>query len=507
MSLTVPPVSKESQVNQQIASVILTWNLANWITRTLTTSISSIVDPESSNKDEADNKDDPKTAAALCLKTKGNVCASQGINVAMRYICDIDDNIIDGHRASAIHSKACEIWNELQQRDLVPAVWGDLTTSAKSYFLHHMYQSFPEVSFCEGHWKALWIATNNYSQWRSEALKKQKATSSLGQDHSAHGHLDHCHHSLKKVPRKTIGKHVVSPTDHEEGALEPASKRIQTVSSTHHDDDFPELDGFEDYYGSQGALSSRYQHRKVRREPSAPLSNPGTIQQPLAEPLVCPHGPINDNFKPDVMNKDTNNTTSDLNNYHLEGLELPNSSVIEKDSIDLNTASTLGYSGLTDSASMDSFHQNSSTVLSLQPEQGSRAQTVLATHEANLDMVSLKMKLHINPLYHHLNSESRHPEPSREQQEISNGTPAEPIANHGAEVLDPQTTRKKKPDGPTACALCKEDWMKRNPTGNWKTEFQPYWKSLTILQSAEYKKWVDASVAVKAAKEQACVSL
>ncbi|KAK0448406.1 uncharacterized protein EV420DRAFT_1275651, partial [Desarmillaria tabescens] len=126
-----------------------------------------------------------------------------------------------------------------------PAVWGNLSTSAKSYFLHHMYQSFPELLFCKGHWKVLRIATNNYSQWHSKALKKQKATSRSGQDRSAHGHH---HHSSKN-----IGKRVISLADREEGALELAPKRVRTESSTHHDGEHPsmELDDVEDCHGSQ----------------------------------------------------------------------------------------------------------------------------------------------------------------------------------------------------------------------------------------------------------------
>ncbi len=86
---------------------------------------------------------------------KGNAQASQGINVALQFICDINSNIIDGHQATAIQSRACEIWHKLYKRKLMPKVWGDLSISAKNYYFHHMYQGFPELRLYEGYWKVL----------------------------------------------------------------------------------------------------------------------------------------------------------------------------------------------------------------------------------------------------------------------------------------------------------------------------------------------------------------
>ncbi|KAK0219558.1 hypothetical protein EDD85DRAFT_989018 [Armillaria nabsnona] len=192
------------------------WFVSEWKSLSAKQNGETHVDIEGTSSDDGDEDDsdkDPRTTAALRLKTKGNARASQGINVALRFICDIDGNIIDGHRATAIRSRAREIWHELYKRRLAPKVWGDLSISAKNYYLHHMYQGFPELHLCEGHWKVLRVATNNYSQWYNDATKKRKARKA---DVSASTQRPdrHCHRSEESASSRNKGKRrAQSPVD------------------------------------------------------------------------------------------------------------------------------------------------------------------------------------------------------------------------------------------------------------------------------------------------------
>lgn len=101
---------------------------------------------------------------------RGRSRAAQGKNVTMGFVEDIDGQAIDGHRASNIRKATRQIWEELAASGLAPKTWSKIGINALTRFRHQMYEQFPELTYCDNHWKLDRLATDTYSQWDGNKL-------------------------------------------------------------------------------------------------------------------------------------------------------------------------------------------------------------------------------------------------------------------------------------------------------------------------------------------------
>jgi hypothetical protein len=109
--------------------------------------------------------------------SRGGKRASQGINVAMRYVQDENGVIIDGHRATHIRTIAAGIWGALADAGGAPLTWGKGSLAMKESYNKEMQQRFPELALCASDWKAEQIAIDNYPSFhiiRFPELHKHK---------------------------------------------------------------------------------------------------------------------------------------------------------------------------------------------------------------------------------------------------------------------------------------------------------------------------------------------
>ena len=110
---------------------------------------------------------EPEEVADLPEPLQGNTQASQGINVAMRYVEDQHGNIVDGFLAAMMQSLAWAIWVELGISGAAPLTWGQADAETKKGYYQAMAAGFFELRLCDSNWKVEQIATENYSGWFS----------------------------------------------------------------------------------------------------------------------------------------------------------------------------------------------------------------------------------------------------------------------------------------------------------------------------------------------------
>ncbi len=67
--------------------------------------------------------------------------------------------------AARIRKTARSIWIELFEHRKAPSKWGQASRQAEDEYINGMEKKWPILRFCEDHWKAVQIATSNYSQW------------------------------------------------------------------------------------------------------------------------------------------------------------------------------------------------------------------------------------------------------------------------------------------------------------------------------------------------------
>jgi hypothetical protein len=107
---------------------------------------------------------------------RGKARASQGINVAMRYVEDRNGTVVNGHRATEMRRHARLIWVHMANNGGVPPSWGKADVKLSQTYCHEMRQRFPDLALCDLDWKADQIATDNYPSWfKNWSESSQKA--------------------------------------------------------------------------------------------------------------------------------------------------------------------------------------------------------------------------------------------------------------------------------------------------------------------------------------------
>lgn len=98
-------------------------------------------------------------------RPRGSTRASQGINVAMQYIGDMDGSPVDGHRATTIRNTANQIFFQFQTQGIAPEKWGQAGVDIHGWYNTEMARQIPEMRLCADSWKAQHLATHMYSSW------------------------------------------------------------------------------------------------------------------------------------------------------------------------------------------------------------------------------------------------------------------------------------------------------------------------------------------------------
>jgi len=67
--------------------------------------------------------------------------------------------------AARIRKTARSIWIGLYEQGKAPSKWSQASRDVEDEYISGMEKRWPILCFCEDHWKAIHIATSNYSQW------------------------------------------------------------------------------------------------------------------------------------------------------------------------------------------------------------------------------------------------------------------------------------------------------------------------------------------------------
>ena len=100
-----------------------------------------------------------------CPGEHGKTWAAKGENVAMSFIKDVNGQPIDSHKATKIQKALRELWVEMDQAGLAPQTWSKVSHTILMNFHQRMYDQFPELTYCNGHWKLDRVCMETYSQW------------------------------------------------------------------------------------------------------------------------------------------------------------------------------------------------------------------------------------------------------------------------------------------------------------------------------------------------------
>ena len=105
---------------------------------------------------------------------RGGGRSAKGENVMMLYVEHDNGRPVSGAMASDIRDFARSIWRGFYSRGMAPEKWGDVSKAVKDDYIHDMEREWSVLRYCEGHWKANYIATSIYSQWYHAYHKKTK---------------------------------------------------------------------------------------------------------------------------------------------------------------------------------------------------------------------------------------------------------------------------------------------------------------------------------------------
>ena len=151
------------------------------------------VDDAPVHPNEADDIDDegngedsatvPEQSGGAAKGKRGKGRASQGQNVKMRYLQHENGDVIDGWRAADIRRFARSIFVGFALQGKVFHSWVEgVDAASRTCFYRDMVARFPELGFCELDWKSEQIASEIYSQWRSNWMNKKEAEKTKGKN-------------------------------------------------------------------------------------------------------------------------------------------------------------------------------------------------------------------------------------------------------------------------------------------------------------------------------------
>ena len=109
------------------------------------------------------------------ITVRGRTAVAQGENISTLYIEDENGEPVDGERLTAIRKLARSIWTKFADLGQAPKTWGRANLSLINEYRMELRRQFPEFRFCENHWKADLLATENYPSWHQNHCRRLKA--------------------------------------------------------------------------------------------------------------------------------------------------------------------------------------------------------------------------------------------------------------------------------------------------------------------------------------------
>ncbi|KAK1216399.1 hypothetical protein PQX77_021013 [Marasmius sp. AFHP31] len=90
----------------------------------------------------------------------------KGANKQQCFLKYENGEVVEGKVAKRVRKYTCRVFYELEQNGLAPKTWGEGTANVKMYFYARVTERFPFVGFWEDNWKAEYLATQQFPQWR-----------------------------------------------------------------------------------------------------------------------------------------------------------------------------------------------------------------------------------------------------------------------------------------------------------------------------------------------------
>ncbi|KJA24701.1 hypothetical protein HYPSUDRAFT_200266 [Hypholoma sublateritium FD-334 SS-4] len=138
---------------------------------------------EADDNDDEDGATVPEQSGGVVKGKRGKGRASQGQNVKMRYLQHENGDVIDGWRASDIRRFARSIFVGFALQGKLFHSWVEgVDAASRTCFYRDMVARFPELGLCELDWKSEQIASEIYSQWRSNWMNKKEAEKTKGKN-------------------------------------------------------------------------------------------------------------------------------------------------------------------------------------------------------------------------------------------------------------------------------------------------------------------------------------
>ena len=104
------------------------------------------------------------------VAVRGKSKMANGVNVQFRFVEDENGEVQSGWRIGQLLGLMREVWREFESKGRAPSSWKFIPGPLNNYFRVTCYDRFPELRYCEAHWKVDYIATHSYSGWGGQKL-------------------------------------------------------------------------------------------------------------------------------------------------------------------------------------------------------------------------------------------------------------------------------------------------------------------------------------------------
>jgi hypothetical protein len=200
-----PPAKREDYPDVQF------WTRRNWLDRSM-------------KEDDAMVLDDN-----TCRRGKSR--ASQGVNVAMRYVETDGGVVVDGHRCAEMRRLARSIWVHMANNGGLPTSWRKADVKLSQSYCREMCRKFPELRLCDLDWKADQIATDNYPSWYKNWTETVQKAGGMKQEQEDQTLSDTGVPSNLKRPNTQPPDHTAKKSKVNTDLPEPAKMEVDTSTT------------------------------------------------------------------------------------------------------------------------------------------------------------------------------------------------------------------------------------------------------------------------------------
>ena len=94
--------------------------------------------------------------------------------ILLCYMEDENGKEVPASTKDSVRRTARGFFELLLENGRAPSQWGNAPLDVQNEYLHIMESAHPFLCLCQDHWKATKVATNSYSQWLYNALRRTK---------------------------------------------------------------------------------------------------------------------------------------------------------------------------------------------------------------------------------------------------------------------------------------------------------------------------------------------